>query len=945
MGMRYGRQLFAALTLCLLTATALSAQQMGTITGRVSDPDGNPVSSVTVLVVNDAGGTVRSGVTDPAGNFRITNVPPGTYTVVFQMIGVPEGRVADVRVVAGETTIAGATLAAPVVSLDPLMVTVLGPPRKSTETPTNNTKITTEEVERRPAVTPIDHVKLVSGIDVAQTGVQSANVVARGFNNIFSGALHTLTDHRIASVPSLRVNFLHFVPANNEDIESIEVVLGPASALYGPNTASGVLHILTKSPLTAPGTAISVAGGEQDVLHLTGRTAHRLSETFGVKLSGQFLQANEWGYIDPIEVAERAKFSSGTLPNDSAFFRRDMQRALGIDSLEAARRIALIGRRDFDVQRWSAEARADWQATERLLTTFTAGRMLLGTGIELTGLGAGQAKDWSYTFYQARANMGRFFAQAYLNTSDAGDTYLLRNGAPIVDESRFWVGQLQHGFAWGSRQNFTYGLDYQYTDPRTRGTINGIFEDDDETSELGAYLQSETALHPKFDLVLAARVDDHSGIPDPVFSPRAAVVFKPAEGQALRLTYNRAFSTPSSLNQFLDLASAIPDPNLGRLGFSVRVQGTGRQGFTFRQEDGSFLMRSPFTPAPLGGPTTLLPATAATFFPAAVQVVASGAAARGMPLPPSLVQYLSGLRPTDAQIGTTFVHPARVAAPAPLSTLVLDDIDPIRESITSTFEVGYKGVLSSRLLLAGDVWYEKRDRLVTPLTIQTPLLFMNGPQLVAFLVPRFMQDLNMSAAEAQATAVSLAGSPTTPGLATIPVGVISSEDVNANGAQLLTTYYNIDDAVDYWGIDLAATAILSSVWSVKATASFVNENQFETDRGESVTLNAPKYKGGIGVTYDDRRFNGEARVRYTDAFPVRSGVYNATLCIGGTEVGAEPCIESFTLLDLNLGYRLPFPGASLQLSLQNLLDEDYRSFPGAPNIGRLALLRLKYEFR
>ncbi len=73
-------------------------------------------------------------------------------------------------------------------------------------------------------------------------------------------------------------------------------------------------------------------------------------------------------------------------------------------------------------------------------------------------------------------------------------------------------------------------------------------------------------------------------------------------------------------------------------------------------------------------------------------------------------------------------------------------------------------------------------------------------------------------------------------------------------------------------------------------------------------------------------------------------MYNATQCIGGTEPGTEPCVESYTLVDLVLGYRLPIQGASLQLSVQNLLDEDYRSFPGVPSIGRMALLRLKYDF-
>src|SRR5690606_27161474 len=133
-------------------------------------------------------------------------------------------------------------------------------------------------------------------------------------------------------------------------------------------------------------------------------------------------------------------------------------------------------------------------------------------------------------------------------------------------------------------------------------------------------------LHPMVDLVLAGRIDDHSALPDMIFSPRAALVFKPADDHAIRATFNRAFSTPTSLNQFLDLPTAVPnqgtDPQAAaaaRLGYSVRVQGTGTKGFTFQQPGGGYLMR---TPQALGGPNQLIPANVAPFYPAAVGVFA-----------------------------------------------------------------------------------------------------------------------------------------------------------------------------------------------------------------------------------------------------------------------------------------------------------------------------------
>lgn len=834
------------------------------------------------------------------------------------------------------------------VELDPIVVSASKRAEKAINAPARVEVVGERAIDERPAVSAAEHLRSVPGVDVASTGIQSANVVARGFNNIFSGSLHALTDNRIAGVPSLRVNLLHFVPSNNEDLQRMEVVLGPGAALYGPNTANGILHMITRSPLDYQGTTVALGGGDRDVLQGSFRTAHAFGESFGVKLSGQYLSGTEWGYTDPAEVAEQQKFASN-LP----FFRADLMRAVGIDQPEAQRRIDRIGDRDDRVRRWGGEARADWRIRPDMTAIASVGTTTSVSGVELTGLGAAQVRDWRYTYYQLRTNWGRLFAQVYLNTSDAGDTYLLRNGAPIQDQSRLLVGQLQHGTRLGERQNFTYGADYTLTTPVTNGTINGLYEENDQTREFGAYLQSETALSSMLDLVLAGRVDTHSALPDPLFSPRAALVFKPAENQAFRVSFNRAFSTPSSLNQFLDLGSSIPNLQLAQLGYSLRVQGTGDTGFRFRQPDGSYLMRSPFTPGAAGGPQQLVPANAAAYWAAAVGAVAQGAAARGQALPPALVAYLGGLRPTGAQIGTSYLSVVGQGnTPQPLSSLQLPDVAPIRESGSNTLEAGYKGILGGKLLLAADVWWSQKENLVTPLTIQTPLLLLNGQQtgvyLAQQLVPFFMA-AGLPAAQAQAQAAATAQQ-LAPSLAGVPVGVVSSQDVNANGGQLLVTYTNVDETIELWGSDLSATALLTDQWSLSATASFVNRDYFESENAGLVALNAPKRKGSVALLYrnDDVGLNGEARVRYNAAFPVNSGVYVGTRCLGGVyaeDALTEDCVDSYSLLDLNLGYRLPrFSNATLQLNVQNLLDEKYRSFPGSPFMGRMALLRVKYEF-
>ena len=68
----------------------------------------------------------------------------------------------------------------------------------------------------------------------------------------------------MANVPSLRLTAYNVIPVSFEDVEQIEVVLGPASALYGPNAHSGILNIVTSSPLRSQGTSLNIQGGMLD---------------------------------------------------------------------------------------------------------------------------------------------------------------------------------------------------------------------------------------------------------------------------------------------------------------------------------------------------------------------------------------------------------------------------------------------------------------------------------------------------------------------------------------------------------------------------------------------------------------------------------------------------------------------------------------------------------
>ena len=1005
----------------VLSVAAVSVQA-ATLNVTVTDAQtGAKLNGVSINVMSQAGASAE-GVSDASGMLEIADLSADVYTITASAPGYADKMMANVELVADGTTSVEIALSSEIIELDQVSVTASRRREKVLEAPASVAVVSASQIRDRVAPSVTEHLKSVGGVDVVNTGLGSSHVVVRGFNNVFSGSLLSLVDNRIARVPSLRVNAYSLIPTASEDIEQIEVVSGPGAALYGPNSANGVMHILTRSPFTSQGTTISIGGGERSMLMGSLRHAGVINETLGYKLSASGFRGNDW--------------EEGRSAED------------------------LAGEPEFDTYRAGGEFRLDYRPNDDL-TTILASGFTQFTGIELTGLGAGQAKNWTYGYLQGRFIYKDLFAQAFWNRSDAADTFLLRTGDDIIDNSDLYVGQIQHGYSLGERQRFTYGVDLLLTRPDTEGSINGRNEDSDNINEIGAYLQSETQIIQQLKFIAAARLDNHNHLSGLVFSPRAALAFQPNDEHNLRVTYNRAFSTPGTSSLFLDRLAVRDAFGLGTvfqpiLGFSpntdIWAQGVGGEtGFTFRRDaDGRPLFRSPFSPIaelpadthiPLDDPVftnvmwsvgrgavmsgvqpvfeaavkqTLqqtfspqaLPQVIAGLPPETLQGVATqvlatlppqvlqalppefapllqpGAIAALPPeqlqqivplvlqaLPPQVVQGLAAslAASTEEEILTGFANliPEQVdGVKMVLRTLNpetaeftdvedVNDVDPLKPTITQTYEFGYKGILMNKLAFSADVYHTRIKDFVGPLVVETPNVFLDAASLGAFLTQHLTTTLsdpqnatlnqallafdapaqggngNGSAVD-ELTKLFVAGTENN-GPAFIPFGTVTPEQASDPTAVMLT-YRNYGD-ISLNGLDCSLTYYLNPSWSFGGNYSFVSKDLFETDL-RNIALNAPKNKFGANVQYNNINLGLAAGVRmnFVAGFPVNSGVY----------IGE---VESYSTFDVNAGYDIPFgPSPRLSLTVQNVLNTMYQPFIGAPDIGRLSLVRLTQTF-
>ena len=928
---RFVGRLLAAVGFVAAAGTA--AAQSGRIVGKVTDGAGSAIAAATVQAID---GLRTSGVATTAedGTYRFTGLKAASYAIKVTRIGFKPAR-KDGVVVGSAVVTVNITLDEMPTQLNTVAITGIAEEEKLNKAPAAISVLSQQTINEQVTATPTDQLRSVPGIDITAGGVVQTNVVARGFNNIFSGSLLTLTDNRFNFVPSLRVNVSYMSPTSNEDIERIEVVLGPAAALYGPNASQGVMHIITKSPFTSKGGTATVDVGEQNLLRVAGRYANTIGQKFGYKFSAERLTATDFKSYDAVEAA-------------------------------AGRQ------RSFDIERLAMDFRADYRPDAKTEIVLDVGHTNVGSAVEPTGLGAAQVKGWGFGAYQLRAKRGKLFAQVFMNASDAGDTYLLRTGQVMVDKSNQKVAQVQHSLSFAAgKQTFVYGADYLATEPKTGGTINGRNENNDNFTEVGGYLHSITHLNKYWDAVGAIRYDKHSRLKDGNWSPRAALVFNPTETQSFRVSYNDAFSNPSTNNEFLDLAAGyVGGTNGSNSLYTVRALGTPATGFQFRRDCtggvGGLCMKSPFNPA---GRSAFTPATAANFYPYAVgaaaaggmgTAVAAGLAAAGLPaslvpmLSSAVMTKLGSLRPTPSQVGTVLrVLNPTTARFTDVAAGDVRDIDQIRPTLTTSWEAGWKGQIGKSFYGTVDWWYSERSDFVGPLIVETPNVFLDAATLAGFLGPQVADTLakaltpfmgpavaaGTAAAIAQGLTPSLAGGlGGVSGSATtgVPLGVVNPNNPLSNSTDIVLAYRNFG-RVRVSGLDFSGTYMLDDAWSLYGTYSWVSRDYFPralVGGVSDIALNAPRNKGTAALRYrnDASGLNGELRFRRTASFPGNSGVY----------IGQ---IAGYNLLDASLTLRPNFlGGAMLSVMAQNMLNLKHQEFVGGAAIGRLVMTRIQYNF-
>jgi TonB-dependent starch-binding outer membrane protein SusC len=249
------------LLLAAVFPAALAAQERGNVAGTVIEAGTQrPLAGVQVTVV----GTQLGTLTNQEGRYIIMNVPAGTRDVRVTRIGYAQAT-QQVTVVAGETATANFTVTESAVPLEGLTVTVTGEQQRVRERGNVVSQIPVAELDLTPITTMSE---VLQGRSAGMTVQRSAGTTGAGARvRIRGSASASLGNQPLLIIDGIRINDSPMSTSievggqtpsrledlNPADIESIEVLKGPAAAaMFGTAAATGVIQITTRRGRAGP---------------------------------------------------------------------------------------------------------------------------------------------------------------------------------------------------------------------------------------------------------------------------------------------------------------------------------------------------------------------------------------------------------------------------------------------------------------------------------------------------------------------------------------------------------------------------------------------------------------------------------------------------------------------------------------------------------------------
>jgi len=284
------------LVVFLSLGTSIALAQT-TISGTVTDADTKEtLVGVNILVKGKVIGTI----TDLSGKFTLNVNQEPPFTLVFSMVGFGSkeveitGGISNLSVELGESTILGQEV---VISASRVEESIL-------KSPVSVEKMDIIAIRDVPQASFYDALNNMKGVEMSTQSLTFKSFNTRGFNANGNVRTVQLIDGMDNQAPGLNFSVGNIVGISELDLESVELLPGASSALYGPNAINGILLMNSKNPFQYQGLSVNVRTGLMDqkdrTTQATGfydfsaRYAKAINDKLAFKVNLSYLKADDW---------------------------------------------------------------------------------------------------------------------------------------------------------------------------------------------------------------------------------------------------------------------------------------------------------------------------------------------------------------------------------------------------------------------------------------------------------------------------------------------------------------------------------------------------------------------------------------------------------------------------------------------------------------------------
>ena len=276
---------------------SLIAFSQTTITGNILDESLEPVLGANIIIVDVANGTS----TDFDGNFTLTVDQATPFSIEISSIGyqsvtlevTSNNQIFNISLIEGD-------------ELDEIVISASRTPESVRESPVTIERFDVRDIKN--ATSPDFYASLenLKGVDINKGSLTFSSLNTRGFATFANTRFVQLVDGMDNSSPALNFAIGNFLGMNELDVQSVELLPGASSALYGANAFNGILFMTSKSPFDDQGISVYVktgitsqqAAGDNNFYDFGIRAAHKFSDKFAAKANFSYLQGTEWYATD-----------------------------------------------------------------------------------------------------------------------------------------------------------------------------------------------------------------------------------------------------------------------------------------------------------------------------------------------------------------------------------------------------------------------------------------------------------------------------------------------------------------------------------------------------------------------------------------------------------------------------------------------------------------------